>query len=88
MYDAVLPFVSDAAYAKSMDASDTRSDPTDPSTQKNLRIGTERIAVQLLAQTRDARALPVLKSLAQSSPSLDLRETAHEYHDKLAAALR
>ena len=88
MYDAVLPFVHDAAYVTAMDPSDTRTDPSDPSTQKNLRIGSETIAVQLLAQTRDPRALGILEGIAQNSPSPALRETAHEYHDKLAMALR
>ena len=87
MYNAVLPFVSDAAYAKAIDPSDTRADPSDPTTQKNLMIGEEEIAVMLLAETRDPRALSVLKDLAQNSPYPHLRRTALKEHDKLAAAL-
>ena len=88
MYDAVLPFVSDAAYANAIDPSDTRIDPSDPSTQENLRIGSENLAVILLAQTRDPRALPVLQDLAQNSRSAKIRATAQEYYAKLAAVVR
>lgn len=85
MYDAVLPFVSDAAYITAMDPANTRTDPSDPTTQVNLRTGSEEIAVMLLAQTRDPRALPVLRNLAQSSQYPSLRATAQEYYTKLAA---
>ncbi len=87
MYNAVLPFVSDAAYAKALDPSDTRSDPSDPTTQKNLMIGSEETAAMLLAETRDPRALGVLKDLAQHSPYPHLQKTALREHDKLATAL-
>ena len=87
MYEALLPFVSDSAYANTMDPSDTRTDPSDPATQQNLRTGSEETAVMLLAETRDPRALGVLKGLSQSSPSPRLRRAALKEHDILAAAL-
>ena len=87
MYDAVLPFVSDATYMSAMDPNDPRTDPSDPTTQVNLRTGTEGIAVMLLAQTRDPRALTVLQNLARNSQYLKLRETAQEYYTKLAAVV-
>lgn len=87
MYDAVLPFVSDAAYAKAIDPTD-KTDPADPTSQQNLRTGEEEIAVMLLAETRDPRALGVLNDLAHNSPYPHLRRTALKEHDKLAAALK
>lgn len=88
MYDAALPFVSDAAYTKVIDPSATQMDPADPLSQQSLRTGEEKIALMLLAQTRDPRALGVLDNIAQNSPHPELRQTARDYHDKLAAVLR
>ena len=78
MYDAVLPYVSDAAYTKDVD-------PSDPQMTQKLRIGNEQNAVALLAQTRDPRALGVLAHVAQSSPYPDVRQKAKDLHEKLAA---
>ena len=89
MYDAVLPFVSDAAYT---DAMDTRGsvgiDPADPTSPQSLRTGQEKMAVRLLAQTRDPRAIGVLNTLAQTSPAPSLRQAAQECSEKLAARLK
>jgi hypothetical protein len=81
MYDAVLPYVSDAAYTKD-------ADPSDPQMTEKLRTGNEQNAIALLAQTHDPRALEVLAHIAQSSPYPKVRRQAQESHEKLAALLQ
>ncbi len=87
MYDAVLPFLSNAGYTKSMDPDDNAGTSSYLTTQKDLVIGNEEIAALLLAQTLDPRALGVLRNTAHNSPSPSLRQTAQEYYDKLAMVL-
>ncbi len=86
MYDAVLPYVSDTAYAKAIDPTDTHTDPADPLSQQSLRTGAEDIAVILLMETNDPRALSELKSISENSPAPRLRREAGQCHDVLAAA--
>ncbi|MDQ2798197.1 MAG: hypothetical protein M3Y13_00960, partial [Armatimonadota bacterium] len=86
MYDAVLPYVSDTAYAKAIGPTDTHTDPADPLSQQSLRTGAEDIAVILLMETNDPRALSELKRISENSPSPRLRREAGQCHDVLAAA--
>ena len=87
MYDAVLPYVSDAVYTKAMDLS-YKVDSGDPTSPQSLRTGHEKSAIILLAQTHDPRALGKLDAIAHDDIHPELRQTASDYHDKLAAVLR
>lgn len=77
MYDAVLPYTADAAYARDRD-------PSHPEMSDRLRTGSKDIAIRLLAQTRDPRAAGTLERIARCETSDRLRREANGLHALLS----
>ena len=79
MFDAVLPYVSDAAYARDIDPKDT--DPAYVEISQVNTVDKKFIAVKLLEQTGDPRTVRTLEHVAQSDPSPRIRRTALRFHE-------